>query len=365
MSTYILKRLALVIPTLFAILTVNFFVIQLCPGGPVEQMIARIQGEERSVLERAGGSSQDEIKVVQSSLDNMGGYRPGAHADPELVERIRRYYGFDKPLLERYWAMLRDFSVFRFGESFYQDKTILELVREKMPVSVSLGLWTTLISYVVSIPLGIRRAVKAGFSFDAWAGFVVVAAGAVPTFLFAILLVILFAGGSYWSVFPLSGLTSPDFESMSAIGKMADYLWHMALPVLSLVIGGFAGMTQLTRNCFLDEIRKQYVATARAKGLTERRVLYGHVFRNAMLIFIAGFPGAFLGLFFTGSLLVEVIFSLDGLGLMGFEATMQRDYPLMFATLYLSTLLGLVVKILSDLTYVLVDPRIDFRSLQK
>jgi microcin C transport system permease protein len=365
MSGYILKRLALVVPTLLAILTVNFFVIQLCPGGPVEQALARIQGQARSALERAGGATQDEIKVVQSSLDNLDGYRPGAHADPELVERIRRHYGFDRPLLERYWIMLRDFALFRFGESFHRDKTILELVREKLPVSLSLGLWTTLLSYLVSVPLGIRRAVRAGTRFDAWSGFAVVVASAIPAFLFAILLVILFAGGSYWSVFPLRGLVSPGFEAMSPLHKVADYLWHMVLPVLSLVIGGFAGMTQLTRNCFLDEIGKQYVVTARAKGLTEGRVLYGHVFRNAMLIFIAGFPGAFLGMFFTGSLLVEVIFSLDGLGLMGFEATMQRDYPLMFATLYLSTLLGLVVKILSDITYALVDPRIDFNPVRQ
>ncbi|NJB67901.1 microcin C transport system permease protein [Desulfobaculum xiamenense] len=365
MIHYILKRLLLVIPTLLVILTINFFVIQLCPGGPVEQMLARIQGTERSVLERTGGSTQDEIRVVQSSLDNMGSYRGADGLDPELVDRIRKFYGFDRPILERYWNMLADFARFRFGDSLFRDKSILELVREKLPVSLSLGLWTTLISYVISIPLGIRKSIRAGTPFDAWTSFAVVAASAVPTFLFAIALVILFAGGSYWNVFPLRGLVSPDFESLDTMGKIADYAWHMALPVLSMVIGSFAGTTLLTRNCFLDEIGRQYVVAARARGLTESRVLYGHVFRNAMLIFIAGFPGAFIGMFFTGSLLIEVIFSLDGLGQMGFEATMQRDYPLMFATLYISTLLGLVVKVVSDLTYSLVDPRIDFQSVNQ
>jgi microcin C transport system permease protein len=363
MMHYLFKRLALVVPTLLVILTLNFFVIQLCPGGPVEQMLARIQGEERSLLERAGASGQDEIKTVQSSLDNMGTYRSDGGLDPELEQRIKRYYGFDKPLLERYWMMLSGFARFEFGDSLFRDKSILELVREKLPVSLSLGLWTTLISYIVSVPLGIRKAIRAGSAFDAWTSFAVVAASAVPTFLFAILLVILFAGGSYWDLFPLRGLVSPGFDDMSLAARILDYAWHMTLPVLAMVIGSFAGTTLLTRNCFLDEIGKQYVVTARAKGLTENRVLYGHVFRNAMLIFIAGFPGAFIGMFFTGALLIEVIFSLDGLGQMGFAATMQRDYPLMFATLYISTLLGLVIKLLSDITYTLVDPRIDFGAV--
>lgn len=362
MTAYILRRLALMLPTLLVILTVNFFVIQLCPGGPVEQMIARLQGEERPVTERISGSMQDTVSVGQSSLEDRGARSGSRTLDPELVARIRAHFGFDRPLGERYLDMLWGYLRFDLGTSFQQDKTITALIREKLPVSISLGLWTTLVTYIVAIPLGIRRAVHAGTPFDAWSGFVVVAASAVPTFLFAIFMLIVFAGGSYFTLFPLRGLVSPDFDTLGPLAQVGDYLWHMALPVLSMSIGSLVGMAQLTRTCFLDEMNRQYVMTARAKGLGERGILYGHVFRNAMLIFIAGFPGAFIGMFFTGSLLIEVIFSLDGLGLMGFEAVMHRDYPVMFGTLYISSLMGLAIKIIGDITYTLVDPRIDFNT---
>jgi len=282
--------------------------------------------------------------------------------DPNLIKEIEMQFGFDKPLHVRFWIMLKNFLVFDFGESFFQSKSVVDLVIEKLPVSISLGLWTTVLVYLISIPLGIAKAVRDGQSFDIWTSAVIIFGNAIPGFLFAILLVVLFAGGSFWDIFPLRGIVSPNWDELSLFGKITDYLWHMVLPITALVIGGFAALSMLTKNSFLEEINKQYVLTARAKGLDERRVLYGHVFRNAMIIVIAGFPSAFIGILFTGSLLIEIIFSLDGLGLLGFEAVINRDYPIVFATLYVFSLLGLLMNIVGDLMYNIVDPRIDFES---
>lgn len=365
MLKYLAKRLLFVIPTLLGILAVNFFVIQLAPGGPVEQAIARMSGQEHSVLERLTGGGADELRSAASSASEASFYKGAEGLDPELIKEIERYYGFDKPVWERFVIMLKNYATFNLGESFFRDASVIDLVVEKMPVSISLGLWSTLIMYVVSIPLGIRKAVRNGTRFDTWTTTAVILGSAIPTFLFAILLIIFTAGGRYFQWFPLRGLTSPDFAQLSFWGQVGDYLWHMVLPVLSMVLGGFAGLTMLTKNCFMDEIGKLYVMTARAKGVTEARILYGHVFRNAMLLVISGLPAAFLGIFFTGSLLIEVIFSLDGLGLMGFEAAMERDYPIMFASLYMGTLIGLGMKIICDITYMFVDPRITFDSFEK
>ena len=362
MIAYIIRRLALIIPTLLGIMTLNFFVIQIAPGGPVEQMIAKLQGTEVSSTERISGGGAD---IKQSSESKSGGeskYRGAQGLDPELVQEIERMYGFDKPIHVRFLEMLRNYLVFDFGESFFRDRKVTDLIMEKMPVSISLGVWSTLAVYLVSIPLGIRKAVRHGSRFDVWSSTIVIFGNAIPTFLFAILLIILFAGGNYFSWFPLRGLFSDNFETLSLGEKILDYFWHLTLPIISILIGAFATLTMLTKNSFLDEINKQYVMTARAKGLTEGKVLYGHVFRNAMLIIIAGFPAAFISMFFTGSLLIEIIFSLDGLGLLGFESALQRDYPVMFGTLYIFTLLGLVVGLISDITYTIVDPRIDFES---
>ena len=362
MIAYIIRRLALIIPTLLGIMTLNFFVIQIAPGGPVEQMIAKLQGTEVSSTERISGGGED---IKQSSGSKSRGeskYRGAQGLDPELVQEIERMYGFDKPIHVRFLEMLRNYLVFDFGESFFRDRKVTDLILEKMPVSISLGVWSTLAVYLVSIPLGIRKAVRHGSRFDVWSSTIVIFGNAIPTFLFAILLIILFAGGNYFSWFPLRGLFSDNFETLSLGEKILDYFWHLTLPIISILIGAFATLTMLTKNSFLDEINKQYVMTARAKGLTEGRVLYGHVFRNAMLIIIAGFPAAFISMFFTGSLLIEIIFSLDGLGLLGFESALQRDYPVMFGTLYIFTLLGLVVGLISDITYTIVDPRIDFES---
>ncbi|MED5343339.1 MAG: microcin C ABC transporter permease YejB, partial [SAR324 cluster bacterium] len=303
--------------------------------------------------------------IKQSSGSKSGGeskYRGAQGLDPELVQEIERMYGFDKPIHVRFLEMLRNYFIFDFGESFFRDRKVTDLILEKMPVSISLGVWSTLAVYLVSIPLGIRKAVRHGSRFDVWSSTIVIFGNAIPTFLFAILLIILFAGGNYFSWFPLRGLFSDNFETLSLGEKILDYFWHLTLPIISILIGAFATLTMLTKNSFLDEINKQYVMTARAKGLTEGKVLYGHVFRNAMLIIIAGFPAAFISMFFTGSLLIEIIFSLDGLGLLGFESALQRDYPVMFGTLYIFTLLGLVVGLISDITYTIVDPRIDFES---
>jgi len=357
MGIYILRRLALIIPTLVGIMLLNFVIVQAAPGGPIEQILAEMEGHGSSALARAGGGDVSS-EVASSSGDS----RASRGLPPELLEELEAMYGFDKPAHERFFKMLGDYATFDFGDSFFRDRSVVELILDKMPVSISLGLWSTLIIYLVSIPLGIRKAVTDGSRFDVWTSSAIVVGYAIPGFLFAILLIVLFAGGSYFDLFPLRGLTSPDFDQMTWYQKIADYFWHLALPVTANVIGGFATLTLLTKNSFLDEISKQYVVTARAKGLEEKQVLYGHVFRNAMLIVIASMPGVLVALFFTGSPLIEVIFSLDGLGLLGFEAALNRDYPVIFGTLYILTLMGLVMKLISDLTYVAVDPRIDFES---
>ncbi|WP_347332687.1 microcin C ABC transporter permease YejB [Marinimicrobium locisalis] len=355
MSSYIIRRLLLVVPTLLAIITLNFFIIQAAPGGPVEQAIARSLDISNADMQRVGAGEAGETQA------GSGG-RAGRGLDPEVIAEIERQFGFDKPLWERYIIMLKDYLVFDFGDSLFRARSVIDLIIERLPVSISLGLWSTLLIYTISIPLGIRKAVRHHSTFDVWTSWVVVIGNAIPSFLFAILLIILFAGGSYFNWFPLRGLVSQNFDELLWYQKILDYFWHMALPVLAMTIGGFASLTMLTKNSFLDEINKQYVMTAKAKGATEKRVLYKHVFRNAMLIVIAGFPATFISLFFAGSLLIEVIFSLDGLGLLGFESTLQRDYPVMFGTLYIFGLLGLLIGIISDLAYTWVDPRIDFES---
>ena len=362
MGAYILRRLLFMVPTLFGIMTINFLIIQAAPGGPVERTIAVIQGFGTDATERVSGSGMGEnLDAVQNNELNSK-YRGAQGLDPELIAELERIYGFDKPMHERYLHMIGQYLRFDFGESFYRDQRVVDLVKEKMPVSISLGLWTTLLVYLVSIPLGIAKAVRDGSRFDVWTSGLVIVGYAIPSFLFAILLIVVFAGGHYLAWFPLRGLTSSNWDQLSIFGKIVDYFWHLALPVTAMLIGGFAGLTLLTKNSFLDEINKLYVTTARAKGLSEKRVLYGHVFRNAMLIVIAGFPGAFVDIFFTGALLTEIIFSLDGLGLLGYEAAIGRDYPVMFATLYFFTLLGLLMQLIGDLTYTLVDRRIDFES---
>jgi len=353
MLRYLLHRLALMVPTVWGIITINFFLIQLAPGGPVEQLVARLQGVEVAGTAKVAGA------VAETSTGSSP-YRGSHGLDPETIARIERLYGFDQPLMVRYGETLLQYARLDLGESLFRGKSVAALIAERLPVSMSLGVWSTLLIYAISIPLGIAKAVRHGSAFDATTSLVVVGGSAIPVFLFAMLLVVLFAGGSFWQIFPLRGLTSPGFEDLSWWQKILDYLWHLTLPVASLTIGGFATLTMLTKNCFLEELSKLYTVTARAKGLDEQGVLWGHVFRNAMLLVIAGFPAAFLGMFFTGSLLVEVIFSLDGLGLLGFEATISRDYPVIFGSLYVFTLLGLVAKLLSDLTYCLVDPRIHF-----
>ena len=365
MGAYIVRRLLLMVPTLLGIMVINFVIVQAAPGGPVERIIAQLKGHDIAATARVGGSGAGDTAgpgpgAGEAAVTSK--YRGAQGLDPELVREIEALYGFDKPAHERLLQMLASYVRFDFGESFYQDRTVVDLVLDKMPVSISLGLWTTVLVYLISIPLGIAKAVRDGSRFDVWTSAVVIVGYAIPGFLFAVLLIVLFAGGSFLDWFPLRGLVSENWEALSWPARIADYFWHIALPVTAMVIGGFAGLTMLTKNSFLDEINKQYVLTARAKGLTERRVLYGHVFRNAMLIVVAGFPGAFVSILFTGSLLIEVIFSLDGLGLLGFEAAINRDYPVMFGTLYFFTLLGLVLNLLGDLMYVVIDPRIDFES---
>lgn len=366
MLSYIIRRLLLIIPTLWAIITINFFIIQIAPGGPVDQMIAEMQGiTSNMTMERISGMGQQEISEdVQDTSgpaqEQESLYRGARGLDPEVIEEIKKRFGFDKPLSVRYVNMLWHYIRFEFGESLFKGKKVVTLILERMPVSVSLGIWSTLIIYLVSIPLGIKKAVRHSGQFDVWTSTVIIFGNAIPVFLFAILLIILFAGGTYFKIFPLRGLVSTNFDELTLFQKILDYFWHITLPVIAIVIGGFATLTMLTKNSFLDEIHKQYVLTARAKGLTEKRILVGHVFRNAMLLIIAGFPAAFISMFFTGSLLIEVIFSLEGLGLLGFESVMQRDYPVMFGTLYMFTLLGLLLGLISDITYTVVDPRIDF-----
>jgi microcin C transport system permease protein len=359
MGAYILRRLLLMIPTIFGIMAISFAVIQFAPGGPVERVIAQLQGQGGDAMDRLSGGGADAGSI---SMDSGGSskYRGAQGLDPEFIASLEKQFGFDKPPLERFGPMLWNYARFDFGHSYFRDIDVIDLIKEKLPVSISLGLWLTLISYMISIPLGITKAVRDGSRFDVWTSAVIIVGYAIPSFLFAIMLIVLFAGGSFFDWFPLRGLTSPDFDQMSLWGKITDYIWHMALPVLALVLSAFATTTLLTKNSFLEEIRKQYVTTARAKGLTERQVLYGHVFRNAMLIVIAGFPGAFITAFFTGSLLIETIFSLDGLGLLGYQSVLNRDYPVVFANLFIFSLIGLLVSLLSDLTYTWIDPRIDF-----
>lgn len=351
MAYYLAKRLLLIVPTLFGIMLLNFIIVQAAPGGPVEQMVAKMQGFHSAGLSNISGSATEYLSQQNNNRYGIA---------PETLAEIHRLYGFDRPASERFWLMIKQYAQFDFGSSFFRNATVIELIKEKLPVSISLGLWSTLLIYLISIPLGIKKAVRHGSHFDVWSSGLITLGFAIPGFMFAIMLIVLFAGGSYWQWFPLRGLYSSDFMDLSLWGKIKDYLWHITLPVIAYSIGGFAQLTMLTKNVFLEEIGKQYVITARAKGLTERTILYRHVFRNAMLIIIASFPAAFIGLFFTGSLLIEVIFSIDGLGLLSFESIINRDYPVFFATLFIFTLLGLVLKLISDLTYVLIDPRIDF-----
>lgn len=368
MFAYLIRRLILIIPTLFGIMVVNFLIVQSAPGGPVEQMIARIKGTAAEATARVGGDRQDNVSAPGGKAGTSAGaevtskYRGARGLDPEIIKEIERQFGFDKPAHVRFFKMIRNYVVLDFGESYFRDQSVVSLVLHKMPVSISLGLWTTFLVYLISIPLGIAKAVRHGSRLDVWSSTLVVMGNAIPGFLFAILLIVLFAGGRYFDWFPLRGLVSENWMELDWPARIVNYFWHITLPVLSMVIGGFAGLTMLTKNSFLEEINKQYVITARSKGLTERRVLYGHIFRNAMLIVIAGFPSAFIGALFTGSLLTEIIFSLDGLGLLGFEAALNRDYPVMFGTLYFFTLLGLLLNLAGDLTYHVVDPRITFEG---
>ncbi len=366
MLSYIVRRLLLIVPTLFGIMVLNFVIVQFAPGGPVEQLLAEIQGTAVDATARVSGGG-GELQGAGEEFATGGGdvtskYRGAQGLDPEFIREIEEMFGFDKPPHERFLLMMGNYLTFDFGESYFRDERVFDLVLDKMPVSISLGLWTTLLTYLISIPLGIRKAVKDGSRFDVWSSGVVVVGYAIPNFLFAVLLIVLFAGGRYLDWFPLRGLVSDDWATLPWWQQILDYLWHITLPVLALLVSGFATLTMLTKNSFLDEVNKVYVLTARAKGLTQNQVLYGHVFRNAMLIVIAGFPAAFISILFTGSLLIEVIFSLDGLGLLGFEAAVNRDYPVMFGTLYFFTLLGLVMNLIGDIAYTVVDPRIDFEA---
>ncbi|MGF6176074.1 microcin C ABC transporter permease YejB [Ensifer sp. 4252] len=355
MGAYILRRLLLMIPTIVGIMAISFTVIQFAPGGPVEQVISDLTNAGGS--DRLSGSSGD---LMQAGGDQGGQYRGAQGLDPEFIAKLEKQFGFDKPPLERFGTMMWDYIRFDFGESFFRNTSVIDLIKEKMPVSISLGLWILLFSYAISIPLGIKKAVSDGSAFDVWTSGIIIIGYAVPSFLFGILLIVVFAGGSFLDWFPLRGIVSDNFWQLPWWQKILDYFWHMTLPLITLLLSAFATTTLLTKNSFIDEIKKQYVTTARAKGLTERQVLYGHVFRNAMLIIIAGFPSAFISAFFTGSLLIEYIFSLDGLGRLGYDSVVKRDYPIVFATLFIFSLMGLLVSLLSDLIYTWVDPRIDF-----
>ena len=367
MTAYLIRRLLFMIPTLFGIMLVSFIVVQFAPGGPVEKVIAQLSGRDTGATSRISGSPGGDFGAGQQmpggAIETVTSkYRGAQGLDPEFIKSLERQFGFDKPAHERFLLMLWNYARFDFGKSYFRDVSVLQLVKEKLPVSISLGIWMTLLTYLISIPLGIRKAVYDGTRFDTWTSAVVIVGYAIPGFLFAILLIVLFAGGSFWDIFPLRGLTSDNWTALPWYAKILDYFWHLTLPIISMALGAFATMTLLTKNSFLDEIRKQYVLTARAKGNTQTQVLYGHVFRNAMLIVIAGFPSAFVGAFLSGSLLIETIFSLDGLGLLGFESVLNRDYPVVFATLFIFSLVGLVVNLVSDLTYTWIDPRIDFES---
>ncbi len=368
MLSYIIRRLFLIVPTLFGIMVLNFLIVQAAPGGPIEQIIAKLHGTDVSATARFGGASGSDVSspggtMMKSGDEGASSRYPGAQGiDPELIKELEHEFGFDQPLWKRFVTMLGHYVTFDFGKSYFRDESVMHLIASKMPVSISLGLWTTLIIYLVSIPLGIRKAVKDGTAFDVWSSAIVIVCSAIPGYLFANLLIVLLCGGRYLEWFPLRGLVSDNWHDMDGLHRVLDYLWHITLPVTAMVIGGFASLTMLTKNSFLDEINKQYVLTARAKGLSEHRVLYGHIFRNAMLIVIAGFPSAFVGILFTSSLLIEIIFSLDGMGLLGFESVIQRDYPIVLGTVYLYSLLGLVLNLIGDLTYMFTDPRIDFET---
>jgi microcin C transport system permease protein len=367
MTAYLIRRLLFMVPTLFGIMLVSFLVVQFAPGGPVERVIAQLSGSDTGATSRISGSSSGDFgsrgQPGASAVDAVNSkYRGAQGLDPEFIKSLEKQFGFDKPAYERFFIMLWNYLRFDFGKSYFRDTSVLQLIKEKLPVSISLGIWLTLLTYLISIPLGVRKAIKDGSQFDVWTSGVIIIGYAIPGFLFAILLIILFAGGSFWNIFPLRGLTSDNWAELSLAAKALDYFWHLVLPIISMGLAAFATMTLLTKNSFLDEIRKQYVLTARAKGCAERQVLYGHVFRNAMLIVIAGFPAAFVHAFFSGSLLIETIFSLDGLGLLGFESVLNRDYAVVFATLYIMSLVGLLVNLISDLTYTWVDPRIDFET---
>jgi microcin C transport system permease protein len=356
MARYVLRRLLLILPTLFGIMVINFVIVQFAPGGPIEQVVAELTGPGLSTTANIGGGG---IGGAESS----GARYPGAAGiDPAIIEELERQFGFDKPLHERFVLMMWNYLRLDFGDSYFQDRPVIDLVIERMPVSISLGLWSLLLIYMISIPLGVAKAVRDGQRFDLWTSAVIFVGYAIPGFLFAIVLIVLFAGGTFWNIFPLRGLVSENFAELSFMEQVLDYLWHMALPVTALTVGGFATLTMLTKNSFLEELGKQFVLTARSKGISERRVLYGHVFRNAMLIVIAGFPSAFVGILFTGSLLIEVIFSLEGMGLLGYDAVIKRDYPILFGTLFCFTFIGLLLNLIGDLVYVLVDPRIDFET---
>lgn len=370
MGAYVIRRLLLIIPTLLAIMVINFMIIQIAPGGPVEQAIAELTGEGSAITDRitrGGGETLQSggKRLIGPTGSSENKYRGAQGLDPEFIKELEVRFGFDKPIHIRFIHMMKNYIVLDFGDSFFRDRKVVDLVIDKMPVSISLGIWTTLLVYLISIPLGISKAVRDGSRFDLWTSVLIVIGTAIPSFLFAVFLLVVLAGGSYLDWFPLAGLTSENWDSLSWPQRIVDYFWHLALPITAMTIGGFATLTMLTKNSFLDQINQQYVLTARAKGLDEHQVMYGHVFRNAMLIVIAGFPAAFISILFTGSLLIEIIFSLDGLGLLGFEAAFNRDYPVMFGTLFFFSLLGLVMNLVGDITYTVIDPRIDFEARQR
>jgi microcin C transport system permease protein len=366
MTAYIIRRLLLIVPTLIGAMLINFLIVQAAPGGPVHQVISQVTGHGVAATQRvtqAGGELQgSQGGGGGSGVDVRGDYRGAQGLDPEFIENLEKQFGFDKPAHERFLLMLGNYATFDFGESFFRSRSVTDLILDKLPVSISLGLWTTVLTYLISIPLGIAKATRDGTRFDFWTSVVVLVGNAIPAFLFAVFLIVIFAGGAYLDWFPLRGIVSDDWETLSWPMRIVDYFWHMALPLTALVIGSFASLTMLTKNSFLDQIGQQYVVTARAKGLSQGRVLYGHVFRNAMLIVIAGFPVAFVNILFTGAVLIEILFSLDGLGLLGFEAVVNRDYPVMFGTLFIFTLMGLVLQLINDIMYTVVDPRIDFEA---